>query len=132
MFLSINEKDERPIYLQLVNQIKEQVSKGTLKPGDELPSVRDAANSLGINLHTVRSAYLRLRDEGLIDLRLGRRAHISKEPGTAEKRGGESLKLRLRELATDALLKGFAPDDVRGLVNEVLEDIEADRKENEQ
>ena len=52
MLLSINEKDSRPIYLQIIGQIKEQVSNGTLKSGDELPSVRELANSLGINMHT--------------------------------------------------------------------------------
>jgi len=65
MFLSINQHDNRPLYLQIIIQIKEQVGNGTLKPGDELPSVREVADSLGINLHTVRSAYLKLRDRAL-------------------------------------------------------------------
>lgn len=131
MLLSIDEKDERPIYLQLANQIKEQVNQGILRPGDELPSVRDVAQSLGINLHTVRSAYSRLRDEGLVDLRLGRKARITREPPVAEKKTGESIKSHFRELITDALLKGLSPDDIRRLVNEVLEDIRSDRKEHE-
>ena len=131
MLLSIDEKDERPIYLQLANQIKEQVSQGILKPGDELPSVRDVAQSLGINLHTVRGAYLRLRDEGLIDLRLGRKARITRQPPAVEKDSAGNLKPRIRELITDALLKGLAPDDIRDLVSEVLDDIQADRKEHE-
>ncbi len=131
MLLSIDERDERPIYLQLANQIKEQVSKGILQPGDELPPVRDVARDLGINLHTVRSAYIRLRDEGLVDVRLGRKARITRQPPTAEKQTGENIKPRFRELITDALLKGLGPDGVRRLVNEVLEEIRADRKEHE-
>ena len=131
MLLSIDEKDERPIYLQLANQIKEQVNQNILKPGDELPSVRDVAESLGINLHTVRSAYLKLRDEGLVDLRLGRKARITRQPPVAEKKTGENVKSRLRELITDAQLQGLSPEDIRHLVNEVLNDIRADRKEHE-
>ncbi len=77
MFISINENDNRPIYVQIINQIKEQVRSGSLQPGDELPSVREAADSLRINMHTVRSAYLKLRDQGIIKLHLGRRAIIA-------------------------------------------------------
>ncbi len=65
MWLSINERDSKPIYLQIINQVKEQVSSGALKTGDELPSVRELADSLSINMHTVRAAYLKLRDQVL-------------------------------------------------------------------
>ncbi len=66
MLLTIDENDNRPIYLQIMAQIREQVGNGTLKAGDELPSVREVADSLNINMHTVRSAYLKLRDQGVI------------------------------------------------------------------
>jgi GntR family transcriptional regulator len=118
MWLSIDEKDNRPLYLQIINQIKEQVNRGDLKPGDELPSVRELADSLGINLHTVRNAYLKLRDQGIINLRLGRRARIAdKRPsaGSAGNRAG--LNQRLKEIITDAELMGFSPDDIRDMMN---------------
>ncbi len=78
MLLSINENDNRPIYLQIIGKIKEQRDNGTLQPGEELPSVREVADSLSINMYTVRSAYLKLRDQGIINLYLGRRARIPK------------------------------------------------------
>ena len=56
MLIYIDEDDSRPIYLQIMFQIKEQIRDGELKPGDELPSVRELADSLGINLHTVHHA----------------------------------------------------------------------------
>ena len=86
MLLTIDKNDARPLYLQIVIQIKEQIRQGTLKPGDELPSVRELAESLGINMHTVRSAYIKLRDQGIINLRLGRRATIArlKQPANIE------------------------------------------------
>ncbi len=121
MWLSIDEKDNRPLYLQIINQIKEQVSNGTLKPGDELPSVRELADTLGINLHTVRSAYLKLRDQGIIDLRLGRRAKITRlipVSDNADNKAG--LSRRIKELITDARLMGFSPDDIRDLLNRQL------------
>ncbi len=121
MWISINEKDDRPIYLQIINQLKEQVSNGTLKPGDELPSVRELADSLGINLHTVRSAYLKLRDQGVIVLHLGRRAKIAKIQHSLSAKVVEAqLEQKIKELITDASLLGLSPDEIRSLVNRQL------------
>jgi len=80
MLISIDERTGSPIYLQIVRQVKEKVRSGLLKPGDELPSVRELAKSLGINLHTVRGAYQKLREWGIINMRLGRRAKIENLP----------------------------------------------------
>jgi GntR family transcriptional regulator len=125
MWLSIDERDNRPIYLQIIHQVKEQVRSGALKPGDELPSVRELADSLNINLHTVRSAYLKLRDQGIINLRLGRRATISRLPLLPA--GGESgeveagdLEKQMQELVTDALLKGLSRDAIRRMLERHL------------
>jgi GntR family transcriptional regulator len=125
MWLSIDEKDSSPLYLQIVHQVKEQVVKGTLKAGDELPSVRELADSLEINLHTVRAAYLKLRDQGIINLHLGRRATIASLPRFLETTESEDeLSRRLDEFITDALLKGLTPDDIRKRVDRQLENKE--------
>ena len=121
MWLSIDEKDSRPLYLQIVNQIKEQVSRGTLKPGDELPSVRELGDSLKINLHTVRSAYLKLREEGIIDLRLGRRAKIARmERFSPKTESLDRLEQKAKELVTDARLLGLSEEGIRGLIDRQL------------
>jgi len=122
MWFSIDEHDSRPIYLQIIGQVREQVHNGTLQPGEELPSVRELADSLGINMHTARAAYLKLRDQGIINLRLGRRARIARarQPVNAAEAEAD-LQIRLRELVTDALLIGLSPDDFRSLVEQQLE-----------
>ena len=125
MFLSIDENDTRPLYLQIIGQIREQVGKGTLQPGDELPSVRELANSLGINLHTVRSAYLKLREQGIITMRLGRRARIARiQPPVHTADIEADIGARLQELITDALLMGLTPDRFRKIVIEQLDRLE--------
>ena len=127
MLLSINENGDRPIYLQIITQIKEQVGSGTLQPGEELPSVREVADSLGINMHTVRNAYLKLRDQDIIQLRLGRRARITWQRPPAHTVDSEvALKVRLNELTTDALLMGFSVDDFRNLINQQLDQLKDD------
>ena len=125
MWLSIDEKDSRPIYLQIIGQIKEQVSTGALQPGEELPSVRELADSLGINMHTVRSAYLKLRDQGIVNLRLGRRARIAQsQPAAPAAEARADIGARLKELITDALLMGMSPDELQIMVTRQLEQIE--------
>jgi GntR family transcriptional regulator len=129
MLLHVDEQDDRPIYLQIVRQIRDQIGSGTLKPGDELPPIRELADSLAINLHTVRSAYLKLREDGVITMRLGRRAKISKLPErTSESKRRDALQQRLNELITDALLEGIATDDIRELVDQRLHVVDENSK----
>ncbi len=120
MLLSINENDSRPIYLQIISQIREQVGNGTLKPGEELPSVREVADILDVNMHTVRNAYLKLRDQGIINLSLGRRARVARRQPSLHNADLEAvIKQRLKELVTDAGLIGITPDDLCRLINEL-------------
>ena len=123
MLISIDEQDARPIYVQLVSQIKDQIRSGDLKPGDELPSVRELAESLGVNLHTVHRAYQKLRDEGIIYLRLGRRARVAKLRDVPAGRDEVESVLagRLNELITEAFHLGLSGSDFRKLVDELLE-----------
>jgi GntR family transcriptional regulator len=122
MLLYIDENDNRPIYQQITGQIKEQVSCGILQPGTELPSVRDLAESLGINMHTVRSAYLRLQDDGIIKLRLGRRAVIARRQLRLHNASMEdNIEVRLKEIVTDALLIGMSSEELRRIFKKQLE-----------
>jgi DNA-binding transcriptional regulator YhcF (GntR family) len=129
MFLSINEKDARPIYLQIISQIKEQVGSGILQPDEELPSVRELADSLGINMHTVRSAYLKLRDQGIIVLHLGRRARIARRlPALGHTKLQADIQLQLKEAVTNALLAGIKPADLRELINQQIDNMQEKKK----
>lgn len=125
MWFSISEDNPEPIYQQIVQQVRQQVAGGALKEGEELPSVRELAESLGVNMHTVRSAYLKLRDQGIINLHLGRRAKIA-----AMSQRPESLpsafdwRKGIREAVTDALLSGASEQDIRLAVEKQLGSLE--------
>lgn len=122
MLLSINEKDGRPLYAQIVWQIKQQLARGDIRSGDELPSVRELADSLDINMHTVRRAYLELRDQGILSLRLGRRARILRRP-PPEPAGESDIQTRLEETVTEAVIMGFSPQKIMKIVDEQLEQL---------
>ena len=130
MFIAIDTNDPRPVYLQIAASIKEQIQKGMLRPGDELPSVRELARDLDINLHTARHAYQLLREQGVVQLRLGSRARIA--PLRAEPAGRKEIETkvapRLRELVTDAFHLGITPHQFKQLVNEAIAQSERKAK----
>ena len=66
MFLKVNFKSETPIYIQVRNQIIQGIARGDIKPGEALPSVRQLASDIGINLHTINKSYNLLKSEGYI------------------------------------------------------------------
>jgi DNA-binding transcriptional regulator YhcF (GntR family) len=123
VLLFVDERDSRPIYLQIAAQVKEQIRKGQLHAGEELPSVRDLASTLDINLHTAHRAYQVLRDEGIVVLRLGRRPRVAelREEPADRKVVQEKLAKRLNELITEAFHLGLSPRDFRSLVDEMLQ-----------
>ncbi len=122
MLLHFDERDPRPIYAQLVAQVKEQIRKRALQPGDDLPSIRELASALGINLHTAHRAYQVLRDEGVITLRLGRRPRVAalRQRPASRQEVQQRLAGRLNELITEAFHLGLSERDLRSLVDERL------------
>ncbi len=121
MLISLRDDDPRPIYGQIVAEVKEQIRAGTLSPGDELPSVRELADGLGINLHTVHKAYQVLREQGVIHLRLGRRAKVAPVRSVpAGREEVDGLAARLDELITEAFHLGLSKAQFRSMVERLL------------
>src|SRR5215471_10709895 len=84
-----------PIYLQLMEQVKHAVETGALRPGEQLPGIRPLAEELVINPNTVAKAYRELEHEGVIELRHGAGAFVSRNAGakklTDKLRAGKSI-----------------------------------------
>jgi DNA-binding transcriptional regulator YhcF (GntR family) len=77
MLISVDPSSTTPLADQIAASVRGAVVHGRLGPGDRLPSAREVAAGLGVNLHTVLRGYQQLRDEGLIELRRGRAATIA-------------------------------------------------------
>ena len=73
MYLTIDTQKDQPIYEQIYRQIVLGIGKGNLQPGEGLPSVRQMAEQLGVNMHTILKTYQLLKDHGYItmDRRIG-------------------------------------------------------------
>lgn len=72
MLIRIDPSLNEPLFAQIAASVRGDLARGSLKPGDRLPSARAVAAQLDVNLHTVLRAYQELRDEGVVDLRPGR------------------------------------------------------------
>jgi len=72
MLLQINFKSGKPVYLQVVDQIKAATAAGTLQAGEALPSIRPLAEELRVNRNTIAKAYGELENQGVIEMLAGK------------------------------------------------------------
>jgi DNA-binding transcriptional regulator YhcF (GntR family) len=77
MVFQINYKSGKPVYLQLVDQIKAAAASGAFRPGEALPSIRPLAEELKVNRNTVAKAYGELESQGVIETQAGRGCFVS-------------------------------------------------------
>jgi GntR family transcriptional regulator len=85
MQFQLNFKSGKPVYLQLVDQVKAAVASGAARPGDPLPSIRPLAEDLRVNRNTVAKAYAELEGQGVIETAAGRGCFISGRSTTLRK-----------------------------------------------
>ena len=77
MEIVVSNKASRPLYEQIVSQIKTQIMSGELKAGEALPSIRSLAKSLQISVLTVQKAYDILQEDGFIETTAGKGCYVS-------------------------------------------------------
>src|ERR1700736_6271870 len=112
--ISIDASDRTPIYAQLERDIRVAIATGRLRPGDQLPTVRQLAVDLRVNANTVAGVYADLERAGVIETKRGVGSFISATPAQAHP--PREHERRLRAFATrvlaDAETAGFTVDDV--------------------
>lgn len=118
MVYFIDENSDEAFYMQLRNQIILAIANATIRDGDSLPSVRDMAEEIGINMHTVNKAYAMLKSEGYLKLDRRRGAVISVDIDKLEALA--RLKDQLRVAVAQAVCKDVTPEEIHGMVDEVL------------
>lgn len=114
MLITIDENDNRPIYRQIADGIRLLIVRGELKEKDALPSVRQLAGDLGINLNTVATAYRELQNDGLLTIKHGAGAIVSSL--TSEAKDDEDLRKPLRFALAQMFLAGLTWGEIMNLV----------------
>lgn len=95
MLLQLNFKSGKPVYLQVVDQVKAAAASGALRPGEPLPSIRPLAELLRVNRNTVAKAYTELEAQGVIETVTGRGCFLRENHSPLRK------DVRLRMLAEE-------------------------------
>ncbi len=115
-FLSIDSRDATPIYAQLERGLRAAIATGRLRPGDQLPTVRQLAVDLRVNANTVARVYAELERSGVIETRRGVGSFISATPAQAHPPREHERRLRafVTRMLADADAAGFTIDDVIG------------------
>ncbi len=121
--IRIDPKSSIPIFVQIMSQIKHLIASGALQPGQQLPTIRELAVSLTVNLHTVAHAYAELEKEGLLTIQRGRGTFVSEQSADHQLEDVRLLKLQslVEGLFVEALNLGYDVEEVRQAVEQHVE-----------
>jgi GntR family transcriptional regulator len=111
-YISISQADRRPMYLQIMEQIRHRIAIGDLKGGDELPSIRALAVSTQVSVITVKRAYLELEREGVIVTRQGKASFVADQVDLSSQLRREELDQHLAAAAQIGRELALTPEEV--------------------
>lgn len=117
MYIEIDFNSDEAIYIQLCNQIIMGIAMNQIREGDTLPSVRQLADTVGINMHTVNKAYAILKQEGYLTLDRRRGAMIVLDCNKAKALA--DMKDTLRIVLARGMCKNISREEVHELVDEI-------------
>jgi GntR family transcriptional regulator len=109
MQINLDFRSDIPIYIQIVEQVQQQIVSGMIRPGDQLPTVRALASDLRVNFNTVARAYRLLDEAGVISTQQGRGTYILEmpPPEVSDRLRYESLQALARRYLNEAKRLGF-------------------------
>lgn len=120
MLIEIDFSSNEAIYIQLRNQIIMGIATSTIREGDSLPSVRQLADTVGVNMHTVNKAYNVLKQEGFISLDKRRGAVIALDVDRLK--ALEEMREDLQIVLAKARCKNITREEVHELVDSIFEE----------
>lgn len=128
MIIKLMPDNEKPLYQQLKEEIIYALANGALKEGEMLPSVRQLASSLAINMHTVNKAYNQLAEEGYLTMRKGKGAIVNPtEKYAADERRLASIKEELSVISAEAKCRSVSKGDFIKMCEETFDEFKKDK-----
>ncbi|HEX6396678.1 MAG TPA: GntR family transcriptional regulator [Steroidobacteraceae bacterium] len=122
--IHISQTDPRPMYLQILEQIRARIAARDWPPGKELPSIRALAAGLNVSVITVKRAYLDLETEGVIVTRHGKGSFVADVNGLAGELKEGQLAEHLEQAAGIARLLGLTEDELAARLRAALKNPE--------
>lgn len=127
--LCLSQSDKRPIYLQIMEQIKLRIAVGEWAEGQPIPSIRQMAVDLEVSVITVKRAYYELEREGVIVTHQGRGSHVASTPGLGARLHEQELQQHLEKAARLAAQLGMAPEQLEDRLREAGDRLAEKEKE---
>jgi GntR family transcriptional regulator len=121
----ISQSDKRPIYLQIIEQIKRRIAVGDWTEGQPIPSIRQLAVELQVSVITVKRAYLELEHEGVIITQQGRGSRVASIPGLGIRLHQEELQQHLEQAIRLSALLGIEPKELESRLRAAGDNIAA-------
>lgn len=133
MIFQVNYKSGKPIYLQLVDQVKAAAASGALQTGEALPSIRPLAEELRVNRNTVAKAYSELESLGLVETQPGRGCFLRENHAALRKDARRKLLIgEIDQLIVQAHHLQVSRDELRQLIEERITALDVRRRANEE
>ena len=117
--ITVDLRSRTPIYEQLINNVKEFALAGILKPDEQIPSIRQLTQQLGINPNTVQKAYAELERQGVIYTLSGRGAFISSDTSKLADAKREEILSDVKLSVTDAKKYFIPKESIENIVNAI-------------
>lgn len=124
MIIKIDFESEMPIYEQLRRQIIEGIAKGQLEKGEQLPSVRQLAEDIGINLHTVNKTYNILKNEGFLTIDRRKGAMVNSIMPEATEEYIKYLKEELKYIISNTYCRGIEKEQFLDICKSIYDEID--------
>ncbi len=121
MFIEIDFNSDEALYMQIRNQIIMGIAMRQFQEGDSLPSVRQLAESVGINMHTVNKAYTVLRQEGYVRVDRRRGAVIAVDSDRNDTRA--ELKKELKVILAKSSCKNISKEEMHEMIEEIYREM---------
>lgn len=121
MQIHLSRSDERPLYVQIMDGVRRGLVRGTLRPEDPLPSVRDLASDLRVNPRTVSQAYAELERDGVVQVRHGKGTFVAPEVRPDQRERPRLAKQVARRAMADASRNGLVLEELLEALREIGE-----------
>ena len=123
MMITLELDSDTPLYEQLCSQIIVGIASGRLAPGEKLPSVRQLADELGINMMTVNKAYAQLKQDGYIGIDRRHGAHVSRTFEQSD-RLPDPLEKQLTQIIARAKIRGIGPERFAKICGDIFQTLD--------
>ena len=126
MLVNLDPRDARPLYLQIMDEVRRALVVGTLRPEDPLPSVRELASELVVNPRTVSQAYRELEREGVVYVRRGQGTFVSPDARADREERRAVARGVARRALLEARRSGLGVEELVAMIREVADEEEGE------